>query len=246
MRKLDKLQVLNQDGQLVVTSREVSENFKKAHKNVIQSLETLISQMGGAEKSANLFIESEYQDEQNKQMYKEYLLTRDGFSLLVMGFTGAKALEWKLKYIQAFNEMEQSLKKPQLLAKDQLRLQLQILEEQDKKIEGVSKKVDNLEDNLPLFNIECKELQALVRKVGIKALGGYHTPAYKNNSLRGKVYSDIQHQLKREFGIERYEAIKRIQLEKAHEIVSGYKAPTILIDEIQLENNQVSFSKGVN
>lgn len=42
-------------------------------------------------------------------MNKCYLMTRDGFSLLVMGFTGQKALEWKLRYIEAFNEMENSL-----------------------------------------------------------------------------------------------------------------------------------------
>lgn len=54
----------------------------------------------------NYFIKSSYVHEQNNQRYKEYLLTRDGFSLLVMGFTGKKALEWKLKYIEAFNKME--------------------------------------------------------------------------------------------------------------------------------------------
>lgn len=54
-----------------------------------------------AEKSAGLFIETKYQHHQNKQWYKEYLLTIDGFTLVAMGFTGAKALQWKLKYIEA-------------------------------------------------------------------------------------------------------------------------------------------------
>lgn len=39
-----------------------------------------------------------------------YIMNRDGFSLLAMGFTGKKALEWKLKYINAFNEMERQLR----------------------------------------------------------------------------------------------------------------------------------------
>lgn len=90
----------------------------------------------------------------------------------------------------------------------------------------------------PQFKLS-KELQALVRKVGTRVLGGYRSQAYKDNSLRGKVYSDIQHQLKREFGIERYEAIKRSQLDTARKIVSEYKVPTVLFNEIFNANSQL-------
>ena len=108
MNKL--INILSQGGHLVVTSRQISDDFEKEHRNVVRDIETLIANIGGAQNCADLFIEAEYQHPQNKQFYKEYLLTRDGFSLLVMGFTGSKALEWKLKYIEAFNKMEQALK----------------------------------------------------------------------------------------------------------------------------------------
>lgn len=113
------IDVREYEGQPVVSSREVANNFEKQHKHVLECIENL--KEGVAEKSADLFIESKYQHPQNKQWYKEYLLTRDGFSLLVMGFTGAKALEWKLKYIEAFNKMEQYIKQqvPQLTEEDQ-------------------------------------------------------------------------------------------------------------------------------
>jgi len=238
---MNNLTVINQNGQLVVNSRNVAENFEKEHAKVTRSIENLIEGIAKSGDTYNhLFIESTYEDEQNKQTYKEYLLTRDGFSLLVMGFNGQRALDWKLKYIQAFNQMEQSLKGGQTLLspKEQLKLQLQILEEQDKKIDGVVKNVADLQANMPLFNIECKELQALVRKIGIKALGGYKTPAYRDNSLRGKVYADIQGQLKRQFGISRYEAIKRSQIESARGIVGNYILPLFLQDNITLLNNQ--------
>lgn len=126
---------------------------------------------------------------------------------------------------------------------EQLELQLKVLKEQDKRIDQVNEKVENLKDNMPLFNIECKELQSLVRKKGIQTLGGYHTPAYNNNSLRGKVYADIQHQLKRQFGVSKYEGIKRCQLNTAKRIVEEYKVPLILADEIVKLNNQISFKK---
>lgn len=229
------------DGELVVTSRQVAEDFGKEHKNVVRAIENLTAQNSAVK---NIMIESKFEHRGNE--YTEYLLTRDGFSLLVMGFTGSKALEWKLKYIEAFNQMEQAIKKRHskpLSAMDQLRLQYQVLGEHEEKIIKIDNKIDNLENNMPLFNVECKELQALVRKKGIEVLGGKGSQAYKNNSLRGKVYADIQHELKREFQVTRYEAIKRCQLIKAREIIADYKVPFMLKDEIIEVNNQLDFQE---
>ena len=106
------------------------------------------------------------------------------------------------------------------------------------KIAQVENRVDKLEEDMPLFQIDCKEIQALVRKKGIEALGGYRSIAYNDNSLRGKVYSDIQQQIRREFGVLRYEAIKRSQLEMAKEIIINYKVPLVLENEIKLLNGQ--------
>ena len=106
------------------------------------------------------------------------------------------------------------------------------------KIAQVENRVDKLEEDMPLFQIDCKEIQALVRKKGIEALGGYRSIAYNDNSLRGKVYSDIQQQIRREFGVLRYEAIKRSQLEMAKEIIINYKVPLVLENEIKLLNGE--------
>lgn len=103
------INILNQDGQLVVTSRQVAEDFEKRHADVLEKIEGLIKEMDSTEKSVQYFMEDSYKDSSGKSN-KEYLLTRDGFSLLVMGFTGAKALQWKLKYIEAFNKMEEIIK----------------------------------------------------------------------------------------------------------------------------------------
>jgi phage anti-repressor protein len=110
----------------------------------------------------------------------------------------------------------------------------------DEKQQVLEEKVNDLESNMPLFNIECKELQSTVKSIGTKALGGYKSPAYKDNSLRGKVYSDIQHQLKREFDVNRYEAIKHSQFVQAKDIVVNYKLPTALKEKVDLTNNQIS------
>ena len=140
---------------------------------------------------------------------------------------------------QYFINCEKKLKEVKKLSPMELmELQFKALKEQEEKIVQVENKVDKLEEDMPLFQIDCKEIQALVRKKGIEALGGYRSIAYNDNSLRGKVYSDIQQQIRREFGVLRYEAIKRSQLEMAKEIIINYKVPLVLENEIKLLNGQ--------
>ena len=138
---------------------------------------------------------------------------------------------------QYFINCEKKLKEVKKLSPMELmELQFKALKEQKEKISQVENRVYKLEEDMPLFQIDCKEIQALVRKKGIEALGGYRSIAYNNNSLRGKVYSDIQQQIRREFGVLRYEAIKRSQLEMAKEIIINYKVPLVLENEIKLLN----------
>lgn len=103
---MSNLVVIN-NGQLVVSSRKVAEDFEKRHDHLMRDIESIKVNLT-PQNWGMLFIESEYKNDNNRA-FKEYLLTRDGFSLLVMGFTGKEALEWKLKYIDAFNRMEKML-----------------------------------------------------------------------------------------------------------------------------------------
>lgn len=98
--------VIMKDKQIVTTSLNVADNFDKKHKHVLEAIDEL---MGVAENSADLFYEDLYIHPQNKQPYRMVYMNRDGFTLLAMGFTGKKALSFKFKYIQAFNQMEQAL-----------------------------------------------------------------------------------------------------------------------------------------
>lgn len=93
-----------ENNQIVTDSRSVAEHFGKRHNDVTEVIRKLLA----TEKSVTkMFHESKF--EYRGQEFPMYLMNRDGFSLLVMGFTGKKALEWKLKYIDAFNEMEKQL-----------------------------------------------------------------------------------------------------------------------------------------
>ena len=91
------------NGKVVVTSKQVSDHFGKVHRQILRDIRDLISDSG--EFGQYSFVLSSYKSLQNKEL-PCYEMTRDGFSLLAMGFTGKKAIEWKIKYINAFNKME--------------------------------------------------------------------------------------------------------------------------------------------
>ena len=149
---IDSIKFYNKNNILTVSSLEVAKNFGKEHKNVIQAIENI-----KAENSAvtTMFIESTYQAGTGKN-YKYYEITRDGLSLLVMGFTGKKALEWKLKYIQAFNLMEAKLK--------------EILSSQTQNVQPQTSKEDDLilsivkSNSIPERALALNEYTELVKK----------------------------------------------------------------------------------
>ena len=125
-----KIEVVNNNGQLVVSSKQVAENFEKEHKTVLRSIHEMLVAQNCA---ARFFYETTY--ENRGKQYPMYLMNRDGFSLLAMGFTGSKALEWKLKYIQAFNEMEKTIKehRDSYMIEDPIERALKWAEEQKEK-----------------------------------------------------------------------------------------------------------------
>jgi Rha family phage regulatory protein len=90
---------------LVTTSLKVAEHFQKEHKHVLESIRNLAAENS----AAKFFTETTYTD--RGKNYPMFEIDRDGFSLLAMGFTGEKALKWKLDYIKAFNTMEAEIKR---------------------------------------------------------------------------------------------------------------------------------------
>lgn len=135
-----------ENNQALTSSLLVAEKFGKEHKHVLDAIRELIQ--GCAENSADpMFVETIYVNEQNRQEYPMFIMNRDGFTLLAMGFTGKKAMRFKLDYIAAFNAMEKALKEQQKpLSQLEILVQsAQALLEQSKRIENVEKRLDAME-----------------------------------------------------------------------------------------------------
>lgn len=105
---MNNLVILNKNNQPTTSSKVLADTFGKAHKDVIRAINNLEIPADFRERN---FAPSRYHSKnKNGQILPAYEITRDGFTLLAMGFTGSKALKFKLQYIQAFNAMEAKLK----------------------------------------------------------------------------------------------------------------------------------------
>ena len=102
---MNELVYLKND-EAVCDSLQVAEKFGKRHNNVLQNIDNLIAENSAVK---SMFKQSTYKAD-NGQKYRMFYMNRDGFSLLIMGFTGKDALNWKLQYIKAFNQMESFIK----------------------------------------------------------------------------------------------------------------------------------------
>lgn len=102
--------VFSKNGHVFANSRDVASFFEKEHRNVLASIDSLIEQ---EPRLALLNFQQGYYLLENtgKQQHRCFDMSRDGFTLLAMGFTGNKALKWKMRYIEAFNAMEAELRR---------------------------------------------------------------------------------------------------------------------------------------
>lgn len=130
-----------QNGEPVASSRQIAESFEKNHRDVLRAVDSLKEDVRNF---AQMFFETDTPDSYGRPQ-RTYLMTRDGFTLLAMGFTGKAALAWKLKYIAAFNEMEKQLAQRPPLSRSELMAQALIaahdeLEHKNAQIEEMTPK----------------------------------------------------------------------------------------------------------
>lgn len=123
----------------------------------------------------------------------------------------------------------------------------------DKRVTKVEKRMEHLEQDMPLFGAESDEISAHVKRKGTEMLGGKRSEAYKDKAVRQKVYTDIYNQLKREFGIydeegkaKSYKALKRKDLANAHEFIDCYTLPAYLAEQINDCNVQIRLGDGAD
>ena len=134
-----------------------------------------------------------------------------------------------------------SKKKPMSLP-EQIKIVAQGYVELEQKVKSIDDDLQEFKREMPLLALECQKITQAKNQKVVPLLGGKGSPAYQNASLRQKVYTDIDSQIRRNFGVSTYKAIKRNQCELVIELISKYSLPLFLKEQIEFENAQMSFS----
>lgn len=184
--------VIMKNQQAVTTSLQVAEGFEKRHTHVIDAIEAKIHSAENSAQFQNMFAEGIYQDKSGKSN-KLYYMNRDGFTFIAMGFTGRKADEFKLKYIDAFNKMESHIK--QQLDTSNLSPELQMFQglftavaNQELATKRVETKLDNISEVVALNTLDWrKDANNLINKV-VRVQGGGEA----HKSVRSEIYKEVE------------------------------------------------------
>src|SRR5690554_2292278 len=140
---MTQLQVINQNGKLLVDSREVAEMIDKDHAHLLRDIRNYLDILGESNfGSADFFIESYYNDKQGKPR-PHFFLTRKGCDMVANKLTGVKGVLFTAAYVTKFEEMEQQLTKPKTI-EDLIIMQAQSVKELKEKVERQDKQLETV------------------------------------------------------------------------------------------------------
>ena len=174
----------------------------------------------------------------------EHIIKLDTAKEMAMLERNQKGKEVRRYFIQIEKKYKEQAAKP-LSVQEQIRLIAQGNVELEQKIDNVKQDLEQFKQDMPVLGIEENKITSAVRKAGVKILGGKESNAYNDKSLRSKLYSDIYRELKRQFDVTTYKAIKRSQCSMALSVIETYKPPIALEEQIKNCNAQMQFGTGV-
>lgn len=227
--------VIMHDQQAVTTSLKVAESFSKAHRNVLASIKKLTAENSAVK---NMFAESTYVNKRGQEQ-PMYYMNRDGFTLLAMSFTGDKALQFKLKYIEAFNKMEQIIKEQALpqTPEEKLALTMQVTGRLDKRVTKVENTLHDMQEKAEVDESQRYQLLQARKHRVIEACGGVDSNYYRDKKAK-KAFSEFGRDFKKAFDIPRYDCLKAKLFDEAIEFTKNWYPSFVLQREIQNVNAQ--------
>ena len=226
--------VIMKDQQAVTTSLQVAEVFGKNHRDVLRTIDDLKD----VRNFTQMFSDGIEPDSYGRDR-RIYYMNRDGFTLLAMGFTGKKALGFKLKYIEAFNNMEEAIKEEHIqLPSDPMKVLELIFEANkntDKKVERIDKDVKYLKDNQRLDQTEYSYIS---RKVSNKVneysqVHGLTLTAPQ----RSKLFKDISRGINEVTGVKTRSQLRQKDFDIADEFIDNWQPSTATVQIIKQMNN---------
>ena len=228
--------VIMKDQQAVTSSLQVAESFGKEHRAVLKAIDDL--KEGLAQKYADLFWEDTYVHPQNKQPYRVVYMNRDGFTLAALGFNNTqKVLDFKLKYIEAFNQMESHItKQPQLPTSPRqlARLALEANEETNQRIDHINERLVDIEENKLITTEDKGTVDRAVQKKVYQICKDQHL----DQGAKSMLFQDLGSSIKQLFSVPNRGRIKDKDFPKVLSFIDNWQPSSVTkerINQIQTE-----------
>ena len=225
--------VIMRDRQAVTTSLQVAKVFNKKHKHVIEAINNKIQSAENSADYQKMFVVGTYKDSQGRT-YPMYYMNRDGFTFIAFGFTGAKADQFKLKYIDAFNQMEKQLQQQKPLS---LPEQISLIA---KGYENLSADVEDIKNRMGLPGNMALAFSKKRNAKIINVLGGKKSNAYRDKNVRAKTYRALFSSYRETFDQDRYNDLPMKDFDKAVDFINNWYPPFELQQEIRRSNAQLA------
>ncbi|MGL5383710.1 MAG: Rha family transcriptional regulator [Culicoidibacterales bacterium] len=215
--------VVKTENGLVTSSRMVAEHFGMKHFNVLQAIDNKINTTENSSVLKTMFFETTYVAS-NGKANREVLMNRDGFSLLAMGFTGAKALQFQLDFINEFNRMEQVLKQQQEIPTnpmDFLKVMFAAVDQQQAAVNEIAKDVNYLKSEVRIEASEKSAIDHQVSKRVYKVMSKHMLCNY--SEISKMLFAEIGRDIKRIAGVNVRTQIKAHQFNEVYNFILNWE-----------------------
>ncbi|MGY5438523.1 Rha family transcriptional regulator [Lactiplantibacillus argentoratensis] len=210
--------VIMKNKKAVTSSLQVAEVFEKNHRDVLKAITNLKKDVRNF---AQMFSETNIPDSYGRDR-RAFYMNRDGFTLLAMGFTGDKALKFKLQYIEAFNSMEEQVKLP-TSPREIARLALQANEETNQRLDSVEGDVKDLKENQVIPN---PEYSALSRRVNQRVSEVAHSYGHITKKQRGELFKDINGGVKKIANVSARSMLRKKDYQMVMDFINDWEPST--------------------
>lgn len=224
--------VIMHDQQAVTTSLKVAETFEKNHQHVLEAIVNLTVENSTVK---NMFADGTYTNSRGRE-YRMIYMNRDGFTLLAMGFTGAKAMSFKLEYIQAFNQMEKAVNELPQTPEERLALTMQVASRTVRKVEKLDERVTDIEENAPIAPGEYNYIAKQVSKAVNEYVAVHHLQL--DSKQRGLLYHDINGGLNDFLGIKTRSQLRKKDFDNADDFIANWQPSTATLMKLRSEGKE--------
>jgi Rha family phage regulatory protein len=228
--------VIMKDQQAVTTSLNLADSFEKQHKHVLEAIEAKIQSAEFSAHYEKMFALGTYKDSRGRHQ-KMYYMNRDGWTFIAVGFTGRKADNFKLKYIEAFNQMEDHIKQQSQIPKTARGLALLALaanEDASKRLDDIDTRLVDIEENKLITTEDKGTIDRAVQKKVYQICKDQHL----GQGAKSMLFQDLGSSIKQLFNVPNRGRIKDKDFKKVLGFIDHWQPSSVTkerINQIQTE-----------